>query len=103
MTEADSTASATAHKAFDAALDSTAASLRPVLGQLMTGVHEAVDRLSDVAAQAASKAELSSAYLNDSRVRMLSGCRRSVRAQPLTAIGVAVASGFVLSWILRQR
>ncbi len=37
-------------------------------------------------------------------------CRQSqrnshayVREQPLTAVGVALASGFLLSWALRQR
>jgi ElaB/YqjD/DUF883 family membrane-anchored ribosome-binding protein len=103
MTEFNSTASADAHKAFDSALEKTSDSLRPVLDHLMAGVHEAVDRLSEVAAQAVSKVELSGEYLKDSQTRMVSCGRNYVRAKPLTSIGVAVASGFLLSWAMRQR
>lgn len=71
MSELNSTASVTAHKAFDTVLDTPSATLPPVLDTTPN--------------------------------RMLSDCRSYVRDKPLTIVGVAVASGFLLSWALRQR
>lgn len=101
MTELNSSAAVTS--AFDNAIDKTSDTLRPVVDHLMVGVHEAAERLADVVAQAASKVELSGEYLKASQTRMVGSCRSYVRSKPLTAVGVAVASGFLLSWALRQR
>jgi ElaB/YqjD/DUF883 family membrane-anchored ribosome-binding protein len=103
MSELNSTASVAAHHVFDTSIDKTSDALRPVLDQLMTGVHEAVARLAEVAEQAVAKVEDSGDYLKESQTRMVSGCRSYVRDKPLTSIGVALASGFLLSLALRQR
>ena len=66
-------------------------------------MQEAVDLLSQAASKAVDKVEHSGKYLRDSETRMVSGCRGYVRAKPLTSVGLAVASGFLLSWALRQR
>jgi ElaB/YqjD/DUF883 family membrane-anchored ribosome-binding protein len=103
MTELNSTANTTAHQAFDATMNKTKESLRPVVDHLMAGVHEAVERLADVASQAADKVELSGEYLKASQTRMVGNCRGYVREKPLASVGMAVAAGFLLSWALRQR
>ncbi len=103
MTQLNPTAASTAHQAFDAATEKAGDNLRPVLDHLMGGVHDAVEHLADVAAQAVNKMELSGAYLKDSQTRMVGGCRNYVRAKPLTSIGMAVAGGLLLGWALRQR
>lgn len=103
MSELNPTPNGTAHKIFEGASDKVADTLRPVIDQLKSGVHVAVDRLADVAAQTVDQVELSGEYLKDSQTRMAAGCRSYVRAKPLTTVGVAVAGGFLLSWLLRQR
>ena len=103
MTEQNSHIDSAAHKAYAASADT----LRPVVDQLLAGMHQAVERLADVAAQAVTKtvegAELSGEYLKDTQDKALRGARGYVREKPLTSIGIAVASGFLLSWALRQR
>jgi ElaB/YqjD/DUF883 family membrane-anchored ribosome-binding protein len=99
MTELNSNIDSAAHKAYTASADT----LRPVVDHLLAGMHQAVERLADVAAQAVDKVELSGEYLKDTQARAARGARSYVREKPLTAVGIAVASGFLLSWALRQR
>jgi ElaB/YqjD/DUF883 family membrane-anchored ribosome-binding protein len=99
MTELNATLDTAAQKAYAASSDA----LRPVVDQLLAGMHKAVERLADVAAQAVDKVEMSGECLMDTQAKAVRGARSYVREKPLTAIGVAVASGFLLSWALRQR
>lgn len=99
MTDMNASIDNAAHKAYAASSEA----LRPVVDQLLAGVHEAVERLAGVAAQAVDKAELSGEYLMAKQAKAVRGARGYVREQPLTAVGVALASGFLLSWALRQR
>lgn len=70
-------------------------------------IDDTVGRLADVATQVASqvadKFELTGEQLKDTQSRVASCCRGYVREKPLTSLGIAVASGFLLSWALRQR
>ena len=77
--------------------------LSPVVEQLLASMHGAVERLSDVAAQAADKAELAGVCVKNAQRQAARSSRAYVREQPLTSIGIAVASGFLLSWLLRKR
>jgi ElaB/YqjD/DUF883 family membrane-anchored ribosome-binding protein len=99
MTELNSSLDSAAHKAYAASADT----LRPVVDHLLSGMHQAVERLADVAAAAVDKVELSGEYLKDTQTKAVRGARGYVREKPLTSIGIAVASGFLLSWALRQR
>lgn len=93
----------TAHKAIDQAVEKTSDTLRPVVDMLVAGVHDAVERLAAVATQAADKVEVTGEYVKDMQIRMGSKCRSYVRERPLTSVGVAVASGYLLAWLLRNR
>ena len=55
------------------------------------------------AGNAAENMELKTAQLNAARVRLTEKVRGQIQARPLTTIGVAVASGIVLSWLLKSR
>jgi ElaB/YqjD/DUF883 family membrane-anchored ribosome-binding protein len=99
MTELNDAAQTAAHKVYTGSTEA----LRPVVDQLLSSMHDAVERLSDVAAQAADKAELSGAYIKNAQRQAARNSRAYVREQPLTSIGIAVASGFLLSWLLSKR
>jgi ElaB/YqjD/DUF883 family membrane-anchored ribosome-binding protein len=99
MTEFDNAAQTAAHKVYTGSTET----LRPVIDHLLSSVHDAVDRLSDVAAQAADKAELSGVYIKNAQRQATRSSRAFVREQPLTSIGIAVASGYLLSWLLSKR
>lgn len=81
----------------------SAEAINPLINHLLAGVHEAVEHLADVANKAVDKVELSSEYVKATHTKAVGGARSYVRAQPLTAVGLSVAAGFLLSWALRQR
>lgn len=103
MTDTISDLSNSAHQAFDQAANKTSETLRPVMDMLVSSVHEAVERLAHVATEAADKVEVSGEYVKNMQVRATRSTRSYVRERPLTALGIAVASGYLLSWALRQR
>ena len=92
-----------ARKAIDHAIDRTSDAVNPAVDQVVAGLHTAVGRLSDVASQVAGKLELTGGQLKDTQSRLATSCRGYVREKPMTSLGIAVASGFLLSWALRQR
>jgi ElaB/YqjD/DUF883 family membrane-anchored ribosome-binding protein len=94
----DSAASG-AHRAIDKASDAA----RPAVDSLAAGAHSAVDTLGHAANAAAGAIDHKGSQLRDAQLRLSENTRGLVRDNPLAAIGVAVAAGFVLSWILKSR
>ena len=93
----------TAESTMDKAIDKSSEILRPVLDLLVAGMHDAADKLSDVASQALDKAASTGNYLMDSEARMVANCRNYVRAKPMRSIGMAMVAGYALNWLMRQR
>lgn len=62
--------------------------------------HQAVDRIADSATQAATKLGASKDQMKEWQDTFVENCTRYVREKPLQSLGIAVASGFVLSRIL---
>lgn len=91
-----------ARKAVDNAIDTAYDTLRPAAKTLVTGAHDTVDRLSDVAAGAVDKLEATAHQLKAAQSRASESCRSFVQEKPLTSLGIAVASGLVLGWALRR-
>ena len=92
-----------AHMSIDNAVDRTADAIRPAFDHLVAGAHQAVESLSLAASQAANQLELTGETLKNTQSRIASEARNYVREKPMTAVGVAVATGFLLSWLLRKR
>ena len=93
----------TAASSVEKAIDKSSEILRPVLDLLVCGMHDAADKLSDVASQALDKAASTGSYLMDSEARMVANCRSYVRAKPMRSLGMALAAGYALNWLLRHR
>lgn len=93
----------TAHHAIDGAVDSARDTLRPAVKSIVSGAHETVDRLSGVAATAADKLEATGQQLKAAQSRASESCRTFVQEQPLTSLGIALASGLLLGLALRSR
>jgi ElaB/YqjD/DUF883 family membrane-anchored ribosome-binding protein len=85
------------------AIDHTSDAIHPAVDQVVSGVHKAVDKLANVASQAADTLELKSGKIKEVQSRFNEGCRTQIRYKPLATLGVAVAAGFLVSWLLRQR
>lgn len=76
---------------------------RPAVDRLATGAHQAVDTIADAAGTAAESLVVRTEQVKIAHARMTDGWRVHVRANPLAAVGVALAAGFVLSRLFRSR
>ncbi len=73
------------------------------IDQLAATSHGAVDSLANGASQLAQLLSHKGEQLHDVQRRLSESCRCQIREKPLAAIGIAVATGFLLSWLVRSR
>ena len=92
-------ASTGAHDMIDKVSDAA----RPVVDRIASGAHRAVDKIAGAAGQAAETLSVKGRQLKNAQVRGMEQCRGYVRENPVTALGIAVAAGFLLSRLLRFR
>jgi len=77
----------------------------PVVERVAAGAHDAVDKAASAATKAAKMVDEKGADAMKAvrEMRYLESCRNSVRDNPLAAIGVAVAAGFLVSLLMSRR
>lgn len=92
-------ASSSIHKA----IDSASAMARPAVDHLAASAHQAVDKMANAANKAADTIGQKSEQLSNVQARITETCRSQVREKPMTAVGIALAAGFLLSWWLSPR
>ena len=83
--------------------DSVAAGIAPVVDRVATTAHEAVDKAANAVNAAAKAVSKRTEQFTDLPAQYLDTCRSQVRDHPLTALGIAIAAGFLLSQILTRR
>jgi len=66
-------------------------------------VHETVDKIANATNQAADSLGEKSEQLKNCEQQLVENCRSYVHENPLTALGIAAAAGFVLSRLLSGR
>ena len=88
----------TIHKA----IDSASGAIAPAVDHITASAHNTVDKLAGYAAHASDTFSEKSGQLNDARLRVTESARGQVRAKPLAAIGIAVAAGVLVGWLLRK-
>ena len=88
-----------AHNAIDRASDAA----RPVVDRITSGAHQAVDKLATAAGQAAETLGVKGEQLKKVQAQAMEQTRIYVRENPVTALGIALAVGFVLSKLLSSR
>lgn len=91
-------ASANAH----AAINRTADVAHPAVEQLSASVHQAMHKVTDVATHAADLIDARSKALLELQARMAERFRGTLKEKPLTTLAIAVGTGFLLSWLMRQ-
>jgi len=92
-------AGASAHQAIDKVSDAA----RPAVDRMAAGAHRMVDRAAGVAGQAAQTLGVKGEQLRDFQERAFDQTRTYVRENPMTALGIAVAAGYLLGMLLRSR
>jgi ElaB/YqjD/DUF883 family membrane-anchored ribosome-binding protein len=76
------------------------AGLSPAVDRIASGAHQAVDRIAAAANSAAEQLSVKGEDLMAAKDRWTQVCGTYVKDNPLTALGIAVAVGFVVSrWI----
>jgi ElaB/YqjD/DUF883 family membrane-anchored ribosome-binding protein len=70
---------------------------------LARGAHQAVDRAAGAAGEVADTLAANGRQIKDLPAQIGQTCRAQVREHPLATLGVAVAAGFALSWLMRAR
>ncbi|HEX4329381.1 MAG TPA: hypothetical protein VH105_21520 [Burkholderiales bacterium] len=84
-------------------VDKLASSAHPAVDRLAAGAHGAVDRLAEVTDATTARLSKQAEQLKATQQRLSENCGTYVRANPLTALGIAVAAGFVLSRLINSR
>jgi ElaB/YqjD/DUF883 family membrane-anchored ribosome-binding protein len=92
-------ASSGAHQAIDTASNAAG----PVVDGIAAGAHQVVDKLAGTATRVADSLDLRGDQLQVAQSQLIETCRGHLREHPIASLGVAVAVGYALSWLLRQR
>ena len=92
-------AGASAHSTIDKASDAA----RPAVDRLASGAHQAVDKIAGAAGQAVETLGIKGEQLSDAQARLAEAGRNYVRDNPMRALGIAIAAGFVLSRMFSSR
>ena len=84
-------------------IDKVSDAARPVVDRIASRAHQAVDRIASAAGQAAESLGVKGEQLKNTQVRAMEQCRGYIRDKPVTALGIAIAAGFLLSRLWRSR
>ena len=84
-------------------IDKVSGAARPAVDRFASGAHQAVDKIASAASQAAETLGMKGAQLKNAQVRAMEQCRGYVRENPVTALGIAIAAGYLLSRLWRSR
>ena len=90
-------------QALNNTINHVSAAIHPAIDQLTSGAHNTVDKLADAACSAMAGMDAKTAQLAATRHRMAEKVRDQVVARPLTCLGIALASGVVMSWMMKSR
>jgi len=92
-------ASSGAHDAIDKVTDAA----RPMVDRFASGARQAVEKIASAAGQAAETLSVRGEQLKNAQAQAMEQTRLYVRENPVTAVGIALAVGFVLSKLLSSR
>lgn len=88
-----------AHETITAVSDSA----RPAVNRMASSAHDVVDRVAGVATHTAETLGIKGEQLKSAQKRLMEGARDYVREHPVASLGIAVATGYLLSRLLSPR
>jgi len=92
-----------ANSAAHATVDKIAGAARPAVDKLADSAHQAVDKMTSLASTAADTFQQKRVQLNTAGAELADNARTYVRANPIAAVGIAAAVGFILSRVMKSR
>ena len=84
-------------------MEKVSGAARPAVNRIASGAHQAVDKIASAAGHAAETLGAKGTQLRNAQVRAMEQCRGYVRDKPVTALGIAIAAGFLLSRLWKSR
>lgn len=84
-------------------IDAAGVMARPAVDRILTGAHQAVDKLSGLATVAADTVSEKSVQLKEAHAKLMASGRDQVSEKPAVAVGIAVAAGIIIGRILSSR
>ena len=100
-----SKASSRAHAAVNAiagAADKAVGKAKPAIDKVVAMAHQVLDKAADAAAPTNDWLNEKGESINATQKQLVADTRSYVSANPLTAVGIAVVAGFLLSRVIRQ-
>lgn len=91
------------HAGINEAINKASDAIHPAIDQFSAKAHSTVDRLATAAGHGVENFDLRAGQLSASGQKMTAALREQLQQRPATVLGIAVASGFVLSWLLKSR
>ena len=85
------------------AVDKFSEAARPAADRLAARAQTAMDTLATGMSKATETMSATAEQLSELHERAVDGARTSIRARPLTVIGIAIAAGFLLSRFVGSR
>lgn len=76
---------------------------RPAVDRIASSAHQAVDSVAEAAYSAAETLGEKGGNLKEMQARLMEDCNNYVRENPMAALGIAAATGFLLSRLLSSR
>ena len=74
-----------------------------IIDTAANSANEAVDKVASATNQAAEALGKKGEQLKNAELQLIEDCRVYVRDNPITSVGIAVATGFLLSRVLSGR
>jgi ElaB/YqjD/DUF883 family membrane-anchored ribosome-binding protein len=84
-------------------ITSVSDSARPAVDRMESSAHDVVDRAAGVASHTAATLGIKGEQLKSAQKRLMENARDYVREHPVASLGIAVATGYVLSRLLSSR
>jgi ElaB/YqjD/DUF883 family membrane-anchored ribosome-binding protein len=88
-----------AHETITAVSDAA----RPAVDRIASNAHSAVDRVAGVATRAAGTLGVKGQQLIVAEKKLVKGASEYLREHPVASLGVAIATGYVLSRLFSSR
>jgi len=84
-------------------IDQASAAAHPMIDQFSVKVHDTVDKIAVAASHGAESLGKRSEQLSASGEWLGDMVRGQIRERPVAMLSAAIATGFVLSWLLKSR
>jgi ElaB/YqjD/DUF883 family membrane-anchored ribosome-binding protein len=84
-------------------IDSMSGAGKPAVDRMAASAHQAVDKVSSVASHAVDTLGVKGEQLNAAEKRLVAGTSQYVQEHPVASLGIAIATGYVLSRIFASR